>query len=184
MNKLQVVEILGHLIFAFLLILLVNKILKIKIDYRLVILGALLPDIVDKPLGRYIFVDYFENGRIFGHTILFLTVITLAAIYINKRYNIPALFSLSLAVFSHLIADVMWFDPRTLFWPLLGLRFPRGRDMGDYTIYMISKITDHPYSASLYILITLLIFGALAYYFKLYDLERFKKFILQGSLEK
>ncbi|MBA7692845.1 hypothetical protein ES703_101414 [subsurface metagenome] len=40
-----------------------------RIDIRLLLLGSLLPDIIDKPIGQFFFRDTFSNGRIFCHPI-------------------------------------------------------------------------------------------------------------------
>jgi hypothetical protein len=40
-------------------------------DYRLVALGALLPDIIDKPLAWFILGDRVEDNHLFAHTMLF-----------------------------------------------------------------------------------------------------------------
>ena len=42
------------------------------LDIRLLLIGSLLPDIIDKPVGQLIFRETFSNGRIFSHTLLFL----------------------------------------------------------------------------------------------------------------
>ena len=47
----------------------------LDLDYRLVILGSLLPDIIDKPIGYIIFQKYYENGWIYGHSLLFSLVL-------------------------------------------------------------------------------------------------------------
>lgn len=41
-----------------------------RVDYRIVAAAALLPDVVDKSIGRLLFRSTFESGRIFGHTLL------------------------------------------------------------------------------------------------------------------
>ena len=45
--------------------------LKTIIDPKYLVIGALLPDLIDKPLGRVIFASTIANGRIIGHTLLF-----------------------------------------------------------------------------------------------------------------
>jgi hypothetical protein len=42
------------------------------IDYRLVLIASILPDIIDKPLGGVILKESVGNGRIYAHTFLFL----------------------------------------------------------------------------------------------------------------
>lgn len=94
-----------------------------------VLLGSLLSDIIDKPIGNFIFYDYFSNGRIFSHTLAFLALITFLGLIVyaltKKSWGLLVAFG----VFMHLVLDQMWLEPRTLFWPLYGLRFPRHTHM-------------------------------------------------------
>src|SRR3972149_396130 len=48
-----------------------------KLDYRLIVVAAMLPDIIDKPVGQVFFREFFSYGRIFAHTLLFLILISL-----------------------------------------------------------------------------------------------------------
>jgi len=96
-----------------------------RIDIRLLLLGSLLPDIIDKPIGQFLFRDTFSNGRIFCHTILFLVLITLAGYYLYQNRGKLWLLVLSFGTFMHLIQDQMWLEPRTLLWPLFGFAFER-----------------------------------------------------------
>jgi inner membrane protein len=82
-----------------------------SIDLRILLLGALLPDIIDKPVGTLIFRDTFDNGRIFSHTLLFLVVITLAGFYLWRRYGKTWLLVLSFGIVLHLLLDQMYLDP-------------------------------------------------------------------------
>jgi len=95
------------------------------IDIRLLLIGSLLPDIIDKPVGMFFFRDTFSNGRIFSHTLLFLILITLGGLYLYQRCNKTWLLVLSFGTFTHLILDLMWLTPRTLLWPLYGFSFER-----------------------------------------------------------
>jgi len=96
-----------------------------RIDIRLLLVGSLLPDIVDKPVGQFFFRETFSNGRIFCHTLLFLILVTVAGIYLYRRHSKTWLLAFSFGTLTHLIFDQMWLTPRTLFWPLLGLTFER-----------------------------------------------------------
>ena len=95
------------------------------IDIRLLIIGSLLPDIIDKPIGMYFFQDTFSSGRIFCHTLLFLIFITLGGLFLYWSYKRTWLIVLSFGTFTHLILDLMWRTPRTLLWPLYGSSFER-----------------------------------------------------------
>ena len=95
------------------------------IDIRLLLVGSLLPDIIDKPVGQYFFRETFSQGRIFSHTLLFLVIITVAGYYLYKRRRAVWLLTLSFGTFLHLILDEIWNAPRTLFWPFQGFTFGR-----------------------------------------------------------
>jgi inner membrane protein len=95
------------------------------IDIRILLVGSLLPDIIDKPVGQLIFRDTFANGRIFCHTLLFLLIISLAGIYLYQRRRKNWLLVLSFGTFTHIILDQMWLAPETLLWPLYGFTFPK-----------------------------------------------------------
>jgi inner membrane protein len=98
-------------------------------DLRFWALGSLLPDIIDKPVGHYLFQEAFNsNGRIFSHTLL-LVILLLATAFFLPRYNGRVwLIAISGGVLMHLILDSMWLTPQTLFWPLLGWSFPQGSE--------------------------------------------------------
>ena len=95
------------------------------IDIRLLLVGSLFSDIIDKPVGHFIFRDSISNGRIIGHTLFFLILITLTGFYLYKSRGRTSLLALSFGIFTHLIFDRMWRVPRTLFWPIYGFTFDR-----------------------------------------------------------
>jgi len=97
----------------------------VHIDMRLLLIGSLLPDIIDKPVGQYFFRETFSNGRIFCHTLLFLIIITILGLFIFKFYRKSWALMFSFGTLTHLIFDQMWRIPQTLFWPLLGIGFGR-----------------------------------------------------------
>jgi hypothetical protein len=95
---------------------------------RAFFLGALLPDLIDKPL---FYVPFLMTGRrgaflsgthLFAHTLLFLLVVIAAAL-ITRSVLARAL---AIGVATHLILDFVGLsmDFGTLLWPLLGWRFP------------------------------------------------------------
>ena len=100
------------------------------LDIRLLLVGSLLPDIIDKPVGQYFFRRTFENGRIFSHTLLFLFLLAAAGYYLYRRHRQAWLLTLAAGTFTHLVFDGLWTSPQTLFWPLLGFTFPRAELTG------------------------------------------------------
>jgi len=106
----------------------------LKVDYRFVLLGALLPDMIDKPLGHLIFPQVLAGGRTFAHTLLFLLLVTLAGIIIYRIKAQQWGLCLAFGVLMHCILDSMWLDPVTLFWPLLSLSFPKRAEMDFFAV--------------------------------------------------
>ena len=92
------------------------------IDYRLVAFGALLPDLIDKPLAILV-PAAFGDGHVIAHTLLFAAAIVLPGLHLARRGD-PRVLSVGLAVLSHLAVDPVVLQPHTLFWPLLGFAFP------------------------------------------------------------
>ena len=91
-------------------------------DYRLVALGALLPDIIDKPLAWFVLGDRVEDNHLFAHTLLFGLIFALPGLYLARRGN-PWLVSLACGVIVHVLCDPVLREPRTLLWPLYGWSF-------------------------------------------------------------
>jgi membrane-bound metal-dependent hydrolase YbcI (DUF457 family) len=102
---------------------LIESKLGIRIDYRWIAFASLLPDMIDKPAGMILLP--LDNGRVFGHTLLFLLVLLLA----GSRYR--GFLFLAFGSLFHLLEDEMWNEPVTVFWPLLG-DFPAGEPITLY----------------------------------------------------
>ncbi len=90
------------------------------LDYRLVVIGALLPDIIDKPIG----IAFFGNGRIFAHSLIFILVLLAIGVILYRWKGRTGVLVLSLCAAGHLVLDRMWGMPATLFWPFRGWAFP------------------------------------------------------------
>ncbi len=90
-----------------------------SIDYRLVLLGSLLPDIIDKAVWFFASGDAFLSGRDYSHTLLFSLALFIGGLVLI-RYSKSWLFIISLSSFMHLILDQMWNSPAVLLWPLFG----------------------------------------------------------------
>jgi membrane-bound metal-dependent hydrolase YbcI (DUF457 family) len=105
-----------------------------------IVVGSLLPDIIDKPLGRIIFAEAVGSGRIFAHTLLFATLLGLAGYYLYRQGH-PNLLIIAAASFCHLFEDSMWNSLEVLLWPLLGFGFPRDAISGSFLEYLIFIFT-------------------------------------------
>jgi membrane-bound metal-dependent hydrolase YbcI (DUF457 family) len=104
--------------------------LRTLIDPKYLIIGALLPDLIDKPIGRIIFSSTIANGRIIGHTLFFALLLILIGLYMYEKNKDKRALTLGIGSFFHILEDQMWAQPKTFFWPLLGLSFPK-----DFTRY-------------------------------------------------
>ena len=113
------------------------------LDIRPLIIGSLLPDIIDKPIGLYFLRKTFSSGRIFGHTLLFSILATLTGIYSYRRYRKSQLLILSFGTITHLILDAMWHSPKTLFWPMRGHKFEK-EDTSHWIEKMFRKLRAEP----------------------------------------
>lgn len=90
-----------------------------SIDYRMALLGSLLPDIVDKPIFLLMASNVSLSGRNYAHTLLFNLALLISGLVVI-RYRKSWLLIISLSSFMHLILDQMWNSPAALLWPLLG----------------------------------------------------------------
>ncbi|MFC1977939.1 metal-dependent hydrolase [Chloroflexota bacterium] len=113
------------------------------IDIRILLIGSLLSDITDKPLGRFFFREALGNGRTISHTLLFLILLTTAGFYRYKKRGGLNLFALSFGTFTHLVFDQMWRTPQTLFWPVYGFSFPRS-DLTAWIPNMLKALLTNP----------------------------------------
>lgn len=84
------------------------------------IFGALLPDLIDKPLGLLVLSSSIGSGRIFSHTLLFLLVLLIAGLALRSRYRAPGLLAVAIGAASHQVLDLMWEMPETWCYPFLG----------------------------------------------------------------
>ncbi|MBA5942608.1 MAG: metal-dependent hydrolase [Methanophagales archaeon] len=124
----------GHLGITFGIALLFFRVLKIDPDqnpnhrlYPAVLIGAILPDLIDKPIGEILLADSISHGRLFAHTLLFVFILFLIGIYLYKEKGRIDGFVLSGATFMHLLQDKMWLTPETFFYPAFGFTvFPQG----------------------------------------------------------
>jgi inner membrane protein len=113
------------------------------IDYRMVLIGSMLPDIIDKPLGIYLLADEIGNGRIYGHTLLFFLALVILGIFLYYYRRNAALLLVSAGTFVHLVLDQMWENPHTLFWPLFGAAFERHETEG-WLPGLLESLTTNP----------------------------------------
>ncbi len=114
-----------------------------KLDYRILLVGSMLPDIIDKPIGIYFLQDTISNGRIIGHTLLFFAALAFAGVYLSRRKIATWPLALAFGTFTHLVFDQMWRLPHTLFWPLYGFAFEK-KDLSDWLNETVQSLFTNP----------------------------------------
>ena len=113
-----------------------------SLDDRAIAFGALLPDILDKPLGLILAGDLVGNStRNVGHTLIFAIALIAAAWMAASALKRAWPIALALASAGHLALDEMWRRAETLFWPLAGWLFPQREDVsvGEWTESMLAS---------------------------------------------
>jgi len=88
--------------------------LRRPLDYRLVVLMAILPDVIDRALYAFV-IPGAEGGRLFAHTLLFNLVLLAVLVAIRRDLWIYGLLPLV-----HLLLDLQGLRAEQLFWPFLG----------------------------------------------------------------
>jgi inner membrane protein len=92
-----------------------------RIDYRMVLIGALLPDLVDGVLG----LVWFEEaaGRWIAHSIFAAIGVAIVILLTFSGERRQSLFGIGVGWLLHLVADGMWLAPLTFLWPAFGTEF-------------------------------------------------------------
>lgn len=94
-------------------------------DLRWVWVGALLPDLIDKPIGSVLFHSTFETDRLFAHAVVFPVVMLAVVVGLTRRgLRRKAWVGLVVGALFHLVLDAAWADPEAFWWPFFGLEFP------------------------------------------------------------
>lgn len=164
-------------IMLILFLILGKKKLIFTADFRLIILFSMIPDLIDKTVGHVMLAPVLNNGRIFGHTFLFLIVSTLVCIGLFKKY----FWIYSIPIYAHHLLDTIFLTPKTFFWPLFGFGF-ESYDFNPFD-HWYEIITTDPFTVigeivGLAICIWFFVF------FKMYVKENFLLGLKHGRLRK
>ena len=91
-----------------------------RVDYRFILLGAVLPDLIDG-----VSCSFYEcgGGRGVAHSLLANVAVTVAIILVLRGERRLSVFGTGVGWLLHLVADGMWDAPRTFFWPVAGTDF-------------------------------------------------------------
>ncbi|MFN2594251.1 MAG: metal-dependent hydrolase [Actinomycetota bacterium] len=149
-----------------------------RIDYRFILIGAVLPDIIDTPL--YAFVCHDPAGRSISHTLLTPIVVTVAILLVFRGERRIRVFGLGVGWLLHLVGDGMWQAPKTFLWPAFGSHFAK-TPAEPYSWDLLTHPLSHlgTWEGELLGLAILLWFAVA---FDLFDPDRFKRFLKDGYL--
>ena len=94
-----------------------------KMDLRFLVLGAILSDLIDTPIGFALWSSV-ENVRLFAHSLLFAAIVMVVVLLITRRGRPRKRWMpLAVGILLHLVLDAMWRQPETLWWPFQGWEF-------------------------------------------------------------
>ena len=112
-------------------------------DLRWLAVGALLPDMIDKPIRSIFWNDGFHSHRLFAHALVAPVAGLLLVMTVTRRGTASrkAAIALVLGWFIHLLLDGVWVSPEVFLWPFFGLDFPRviGSEFGALLRDMVSN---------------------------------------------
>jgi hypothetical protein len=120
-----------------------------RAERRAFFLGALLPDLIDKPLFYIPFwlgrrgdaAGILSGTHLFAHTGLFLLALVIAALITRSR----PLRAVAIGVATHFVLDCVGLSMGlgTLLWPIFGWRFPTYpfKNLGQHLSTILSPIT-------------------------------------------
>ena len=152
-----------------------------KVDMRFLALGALLPDLIDKPLGTTLFPDVFNSSsQVIGHTLLFSMVLMSVVLVATRRGRVRRRWmALAIGSLIHLLLDAMWTVQETFLWPAFGWEFPPG--LPEYWSGLLERLFSDP----LRIVQEVVGLGYLVYLFRkarLHEPERRSELLHTGRL--
>ena len=105
--------------------------------------AAVLPDLVDKPIGHILLAGSLNSGRLICHGLLFAVAVLLAGIILLRWKGTWLGIAAFLGVFSHQVLDFMWRMPINWLFPFLG-PYPPGQTL-DYFSIMLWVEFSTPY---------------------------------------
>lgn len=98
-----------------------------KVDVRFLFLGALIPDLIDLPVGTIILADRFSTGELWAHSLVAASAYMVVVLIATRRgRRRRAWMAVGVGWLFHLLLDGMWFSEEVFLWPFFGWEIPRG----------------------------------------------------------
>jgi len=98
-----------------------------KVDVRFLVLGAILPDLIDLPIGTIFLADRYSTGELWFHTLVLATVyMVLVLVFTRRGRRRRAFMAVGIGWLLHLLLDGMWVVEEVFLWPFFGWEIPPG----------------------------------------------------------
>lgn len=98
-----------------------------KVDVRFLFIGAMLPDLVDLPVGTLLLADRYSTGELWSHSLLIPTLyMSLVLLSTRRGRRRRAWMALGVGWLFHLLLDGMWVNQEVFLWPFFGWAIPLG----------------------------------------------------------
>lgn len=98
-----------------------------RVNMRFLLIGAVVADVIDLPIGTVILGDRFSTGELWMHSLLiptlFMSIVLLATRRGRRR---KAWMALGVGWLFHLLLDAMWVNQEVFLWPFFGFEIPAG----------------------------------------------------------
>jgi inner membrane protein len=159
------------------LVLFNRKDLIYQLDFRIIAVFAILPDIIDKITGHVLFAGSLNNGRLFCHTLLFMIIFAMIFFFIvGQKWWV-----FTFPIITHQLFDQLWIDPQTWLWPYYGWQFESQQI--DIWAHWLIALTSDPYIITTEIL-GIIVILAVFINFKLIRKKNLSLFIRKGKLPR
>lgn len=113
-----------------------------KVDVRFLLLGAIVPDLVDLPIGTIVLAERFATGELWFHSLVIPSLFMATVIVVTRRgRRRRAWMALGVGWLFHLLLDAMWIDQDVFLWPFFGWEIPAGQ-MPFWTLAWERAISD------------------------------------------
>lgn len=112
--------LLAHLVIGLIIGFILYEVFHARTIIVFCAIGSVLPDLVDKVLGRIILSGGLDNGRIFFHSLGIALLFVLIGVIVWRYYRSFSFFMVGLGMLSHQLADMMWTSPVSWYYPFLG----------------------------------------------------------------
>jgi len=107
-------------------------------------IGAVLPDLIDKPLGYILLPDIIGYGRSVFHSLTTFLILLAAGLLLLKYRGSLVLLAADIGILSHQVLDSMWREPANWFDPLIGSFTPHSALPPDYFLLLIRQNFENP----------------------------------------